>query len=130
MKDKDSSYNSSRPNSNSGSRGRSSSGSSSKESSRRSQKGRDGYSLASSHKNGDRKKGKSFGADKAKEQEAISLVLQGLEQMNNDKNLQTITLDPQNSYVRRIQHKEIVERGFLSVSVGEGNSRAVQIQRK
>jgi len=46
-----------------------------------------------------------------------------------DSKLKVITLEPQNSFVRRLQHKKIVDSGFISNSVGEGPSRSVQMKR-
>lgn len=68
--------------------------------------------------------------DEAALKEAIDAAIKAIETLKTDSAENSITLLPQNSYVRRRQHKEIVAAGFESLSVGEGKERAVQIRRK
>jgi hypothetical protein len=49
--------------------------------------------------------------------------------LKDNANLGDITLQPQNSFLRRIQHKEVIKLGYISESVGEGHDRAVKIMR-
>ena len=68
---------------------------------------------------------KSF-SEKLKYKEALNSVDQAIEKLNKE-NISAITLSPQNSYYRRIQHKHAIKRGYNSKSTGEDNSRAVMI---
>lgn len=42
----------------------------------------------------------------------------------------SLILKPQNSFIRRKQHKKIIDLGFHSASVGEGQERSVQILKQ
>ncbi|MFK7872323.1 MAG: hypothetical protein AB8C84_04015 [Oligoflexales bacterium] len=54
----------------------------------------------------------------------------GMDVLKQDTGLEHYTLKPQNSFVRRLQHKKIVSAGFGSASVGTGQTRSVRIVRK
>lgn len=57
-------------------------------------------------------------------------VNQAIEQLRSNADVGEVTLKPNNSFYRRIQHQAIVDAGFHSQSVGEGPDRAVKIARK
>lgn len=65
-----------------------------------------------------------------KEALALEEVEAMLQQFKQDESLKSHTFAPQNSFIRRLQHKKIVDAGFVSNSVGEGNDRAVCIARE
>ncbi len=67
--------------------------------------------------------------DKEREKAALDEALKAIDDLNNDSSLSEVVLKPQNSFLRRIQHKEIVDRGFFSESVGEDSERAVKVCR-
>ena len=66
--------------------------------------------------------------DKAKEQEVVGLVGEAISALK--KGNESVTLSPQNSFFRRIQHKYANDQGFTTESVGEGKERAVKIFSK
>lgn len=88
------------------------------------------------HKNGGkkgggkgfRKNGAPSGHDKAKEQEVIALVEAAVSSKLSGN--EHVTLAPQNSFFRRIQHKHAVSMGYSTESIGEGKERAVRIFAK
>jgi spoIIIJ-associated protein len=43
---------------------------------------------------------------------------------------ESVTLKPQNSFYRRLQHQKIVDSGFHSESTGEGKERTVVVYRR
>lgn len=64
------------------------------------------------------------------EKAALDSVETATLSLKNDQNLQEITLAPQNSYYRRLQHQRAEDLGFASDSVGEGKERSVRISKK
>lgn len=67
--------------------------------------------------------------DKAKEKEVIQLVNAALKSLG-DGSTDHVTLAPQNSFFRRIQHKHANDQGFTTESIGEAKDRAVKIFKK
>ena len=68
---------------------------------------------------------------KDREEKAIQDLDKLLKSMLKNPGQQEMQLAPENSFIRRIQHKYIKEQpGFTSVSTGEGQNRAVMIQKK
>ena len=61
---------------------------------------------------------------------ALAEVTDATNSLSQDSSSDGVTLKPQNSFVRRKQHKLAVELGFQSESVGEGQARCVKITRK
>ena len=61
---------------------------------------------------------------------ALAEVDRAIETLRADTSLDEVTLKPQNSFYRRVQHQKIVDAGFFSNSVGEGPERAVKVGRK
>ena len=71
------------------------------------------------------------GSDEASEKLALKEVSDSLEKMRQDSSLKVITLEAQNSFIRRIQHKAVMESNeFVSHSIGEPPNRTLQIKRK
>lgn len=68
-------------------------------------------------------------AEKTKELEVIKLVELAVADTAFASS-GDITLKPQNSFFRRIQHKHAVDLGYTTESTGEGKSRAVKIFKK
>lgn len=68
-------------------------------------------------------------SQQVEEKSALTEVESAVKKMLDDAQLEQITLKPQNSFIRRKQHKKIISLGFASTSVGEGQERAVQILR-
>jgi hypothetical protein len=64
------------------------------------------------------------------ERAAMDDLNEALSKLRADPALEGISLKPTNSYYRRLQHKQAVEEGFNSSSVGEGPERAVRIARE
>lgn len=67
--------------------------------------------------------------DPEREAQAIRECRDALTILRSDATQQAITLQPQNSFYRRVQHNHISENGFFSISVGEGKERSVQVHR-
>jgi len=61
------------------------------------------------------------------EKAAITLVETAIKALEQQATLNEVTLDPQNSYYRRLQHQKAEDLGFKSESVGEGKQRSVKI---
>lgn len=72
------------------------------------------------------KRGEST-SSKEKEEEAMADALQACKIMKTNGNKKELQLKPQNSYLRRLQHKLVGDEGLKSSSVGEGADRAVKI---
>lgn len=68
-------------------------------------------------------------SSQAKEKEALAEVEEALQAFGANLELQELSLSPQNSYLRRLQHQRVVEKGFKTESSGEGALRAVKILR-
>ena len=68
--------------------------------------------------------------DPAVESAALADVKYALDKLTSDTGLNEVTLQPTNSFYRRLQHQTIVDAGFSSYSVGEGSARAVKVSRK
>ena len=68
-------------------------------------------------------------AKRDEEKKALQEVQEALKKFEKNPSLKVITLPPQNSYIRRVQHKKIDDSGFVSNSVGEDSSRSIQIKR-
>lgn len=72
--------------------------------------------------------------DRAADQQLKDLALKectdAMDFLNSNPNEKEVTLKPQNSFYRRLQHKEIVANGFESKSAGEGHDRSVVVMRK
>lgn len=68
--------------------------------------------------------------DKAKEKKVLALVDQAIAKLEKQSQLNEISLAPQNSFYRRIQHQHAVERGYRSESTGSEKKRAVKLLRK
>ncbi len=64
---------------------------------------------------------------KAQEKEALDEVDEVLAKIKDQDEPINILLKPQNSYLRRVQHKKVKEAGFDSKSEGEGKLRALRI---
>ncbi|MCY4380391.1 MAG: hypothetical protein OXC40_02315 [Proteobacteria bacterium] len=64
--------------------------------------------------------------EKNRKKEVLALVDEAIEELQTN-NLPEILLTPQNSFYRRIQHKYIMDRGFISKSHGKEQKRAVKI---
>lgn len=75
---------------------------------------------------GDGPKKSNAEQQKAAEREAV----EACEKMRQDEKLDGVLLPPQNSFIRRLQHKKVNALGFGSTSVGEGPSRAVKVLRE
>jgi len=79
----------------------------------------------------DRSRGNRPQRNKEKEQEREKAVIKeaqsAMDKLKNGSDLTEVLLRPQNSFLRRIQHKHIVDAGFKSASVGEDDSRAVKV---
>jgi len=56
---------------------------------------------------------------------ALMEVLEAIRQVKNTK--RSVDLNPQNAYLRRLQHKKVEEEGFRSESVGEEPKRRLRI---
>lgn len=80
-------------------------------------------------KRGPRKDDK--GSDKEREKEVIQEANDAMKKLKSDNGTDGhIVLKPQNSFLRRIQHKHIGDTaGFKSESVGEGKDRAIKVIR-
>ena len=63
------------------------------------------------------------------EKKALQEVQEALKKFEKNPSLKVITLKPQNSFIRRVQHKKVAENGFVSNSVGEDSKRSIQIKR-
>jgi hypothetical protein len=63
------------------------------------------------------------------EQAAISAITTAIETLQRDPNLKYVDLPASNSYQRRQQHQAASERGFQTLSIGEGRERAVRVTR-
>ena len=75
--------------------------------------------------------GPGKGSDPEREGQAIKDVVRALSVLKKNPHKKDIRLSMENSFIRRIQHDYIrSQQGFTSVSVGEGQQRAVQIQRQ
>ena len=61
------------------------------------------------------------------EEQALKAVEDAIILLNSKPALKTVKLKPQNSFMRRLQHKKIAEMGLESTSVGEDRNRAVKI---
>ena len=61
---------------------------------------------------------------------ALAEVDDAIATMRANPDKPEITLKPQNSFYRRLQHQKIIDMGFDSNSVGEGPERAVRIGRR
>ena len=70
------------------------------------------------------------GAKNDREKAAMNDIEQCVKKLKKVKHLKEMLLKPQNSFIRRQQHKKIKSLGFYSESVGEGAQRAVKILRK
>lgn len=70
-----------------------------------------------------------FSSAEHRDQSAMKDVEQGIAKLKKNLLLKEILLKPQNSFVRREQHKRVKELGFNSHSSGEGPNRAVMITR-
>ena len=85
-------------------------------------------------RNRDRNRGQesSEGTDnKERENHAIREAKRGLSYLKNNPDKESFQLNPENSFIRRIQHKYIKDQpGFSSRSAGDGQDRAVKITRK
>jgi len=63
------------------------------------------------------------------ERTAMDDVEQALQQLRGNPDVQQVRLKPANSYYRRLQHKQAVDEGFSSESVGDGADRSVMVVR-
>jgi hypothetical protein len=63
------------------------------------------------------------------EEQALKAVEDAVHLLQSDESRQEVTLPPENSFIRRQQHKKAIALGFNSISVGEGDARGVQIVR-
>lgn len=75
-------------------------------------------------------KGREQAPERDREKEAMQDAERGITTLKKSKILKEVLLKPQNSFIRRKQHKKIVASGLFSESVGEGPNRAVKILRK
>lgn len=57
-------------------------------------------------------------------------VYSAVEKLKQDNSIVEVALKPTNSFFRRIQHQIAIEEGFASISVGDGQERAVKVCRK
>ncbi|MEZ4742520.1 MAG: R3H domain-containing nucleic acid-binding protein [Bdellovibrionota bacterium] len=55
---------------------------------------------------------------------------EAISKMKADGGLRELLLKPQNSFLRRLQHQRVVDAGYVSMSCGEGDERAVKIYRE
>ena len=67
--------------------------------------------------------------DKEREILALAECKSAIEEIKLNADIDQITLKPQNSYIRRLQHSETGAAGLFSLSQGEDKSRAVVIYR-
>ena len=68
--------------------------------------------------------------DEAATEVGLKEVERGIASLTADVALAEIILAPQNSFVRRLQHQRVLDRGFTSHSTGEGDLRTVVIDQK
>ena len=64
------------------------------------------------------------------EKAALTDVDNAIKNLEQDKEIEEVTLKPTNSFYRRLQHQTVMEKGYHSFSVGEGQDRAVRVARK
>ncbi len=69
-------------------------------------------------------------ADEAAAEIGLKEVEQALTSLASDLAQTEIALAPQNSFVRRLQHQRVMDRGFTSHSQGDGDQRTVVIDQK
>lgn len=65
--------------------------------------------------------------DIEREQKVVAEAKSGIAKLKDDPAIGEILLKPQNAFLRRLQHQEISDSGFKSISAGEGDGRAVKI---
>jgi hypothetical protein len=69
------------------------------------------------------------GGDSKGKEVALKEVEQALDRLRGEPSLSEVTLKPNNSFLRRLQHQVAVDAGFNTESTGEGPDRAVRISR-
>lgn len=78
----------------------------------------------------DRGDGREKNKELEKERIALSEVEKAVVTLKNQTSMGEFRLKPQNSFIRRLQHKKVNDLGFSSTSVGEEDERAVLITRE
>ncbi len=71
--------------------------------------------------------------EKAQEElvkECLAEVSESIQKLKESEELEVLALKPRNSYLRRLQHQEVVQAGLFSYSEGEADKRAVVISKK
>ncbi len=69
-------------------------------------------------------------SNRDQQQVAEREAVDACEKLRQDSSIDGLVLKPQNSFVRRLQHKKIAALGFASSSVGDGPDRAVKVFRE
>ena len=87
------------------------------------------FGRSNSNGDGNSKFAKRRDKDPQIEKEALKEVTVAINRLKEDSQINEYKLPPINSYYRRIQHKNIIDAGFFSLSTGEGSERSVVVLR-
>lgn len=74
--------------------------------------------------------GDEQGGGAEREAQVIAEVDKAIQVLKTKPALKELRLTPQNSFLRRLQHKRVKELGYQSFSVGESRNRSVKIVRE